>query len=83
MEDETVYAHLLISGHANLFEQVVFVAQGANRRQEPTVAVSALTYIARGHAINVELRCFEDILEECVSLSARSSLSLEWRGECS
>ena len=61
MEDEAVHADGLVVRHAEPLNQALLVAQGAQRRHEPAVAVAALPHVVCGRPLDVELRLVEDL----------------------
>jgi hypothetical protein len=62
VKHEAVNADLLIPCYAHILNKVFLVAQGTERRHEPTIAVVALSYIVRGGALDEKLRVLENVL---------------------
>jgi len=61
VEDEAVHADDLVVGHADALDEPGLVAERAQRRHEPAVAVAALAHVVGRGPVDVELRVVEDV----------------------
>lgn len=62
MEHKPIHAHLLVARHTHPLDQPGLVAERAQRRHEPAVAVAALAHIVRRRPVNVKLGIIEDVI---------------------
>lgn len=63
MEHKAIDAYLLITMNADFVDQVLFVPKGTERRHEPAIAITTLTYITRSGTFLIEVRIIEYELE--------------------
>lgn len=62
-KDEPINTNFLVSGNADVLNQTLLVAHGAQRCHEPAVAVAALAHIRRSRPIHVETRILKNLLQ--------------------
>lgn len=61
-ENKPVDAHFFIPRDTNVVNQPLFVAQSAQSRHEPAIAIAALTDIRGCWTIHIELRILKYLL---------------------